>query len=108
MDVCVGAAGEAFKEVGDELGLQVADETGTDFRIYGVGGAAAEVDGGYGQGFVHGHEEVAGAIDAAFVADGAGDGFAECNADVFYGVVLVNIQVATAGQVKIEAAVARE
>jgi hypothetical protein len=51
LDVHVGAgsAGEAFKEVGDKLGLQVADETGTDLCIDSEGSAAAQVDGSDGQ-----------------------------------------------------------
>ena len=70
VDVGFGAAGEAFEEVGDELGLEVADDGDVDLVVDGVGGAAGEVDGGDGEGLVHGHDEVAGAEDAALVAEG--------------------------------------
>ncbi len=94
--LALGAAGEAFEEIGDEFGLEVADEAGADLGVDGVSGAAAEVDCGDGEGFVHGHEEVSGAEDAALVAEGAVEGFAERDADVFDGVVLVDVEVAGA------------
>ena len=64
----------------------------------GVGGAAGEVDGGDGEGLVHGHDEVAGAEDAALVAEGLhSEGLAESDAGVFDGVVLVDVEVALNG-----------
>ena len=101
-----GAAGETFEEVGDEFGLEVADEGDVDLVVDGVGGAAGEVDGGDGEGLVHGHDEVAGAEDAALVAEGLEDGLAEGDAGVFDGVVLVDVEVALDGEGEIEAAVA--
>ena len=59
-------------------------------------GAAAKIDGGDGECLVHGHEEVAGAQDAALVAEGAVEGLAESDADVFDGVVLIDIEIAFA------------
>ncbi len=71
--------------------------TGTSTLVFdGVGGAAGEVDGGDGEGLVHGHDEVAGAEDAALVAEGLRDGLAEGDAGVFDGVVLVDVEVALA------------
>ena len=35
------ALGEAFKEVCDQLGLEISDETGANLCVNGVGGAAA-------------------------------------------------------------------
>ncbi len=66
------------------------------FGVDDVGGAAAEIDGGEAEGLVHGHEEVAGAQNAALVAEGFVEGFAERDADVFDGVVLVDVEVAFA------------
>ncbi len=43
-----------------------------------------------------GHEEVAGAENASLVAKGAVEGFAERDAYVFDGVVLIDIEIAVA------------
>ena len=98
LDVDVGAraASEALEEVGHEFGLQVADKARAHFCVDGEGGAAAEVDGGDGERFVHGHEEVAGAQNAALIAERAVEGLAERDADVFDGVVLIDIEIAVA------------
>ena len=58
--------------------------------------APAEIDGGDGERFVHRHDEIAGAVDALLVAERAIDSLAERDADVFDGVVLVDVEVALA------------
>ena len=73
-----------------------------------AGGASAEVDGGDAESFVHRHEEVAGAQDAALVAECLVEGLAERDADIFDGVVLIDIEIAVALQFEVEAAVASE
>jgi len=70
--------------------------------------APAEVNGGEAEGFVHGHQKIACAHDAAFVAEGLVKGFSEGDADVFDGVVLVDVEVAFALEVEIEGAMAGE
>ena len=67
--------------------------------------AAAEVDGDDGEGFVHGQDEVAGAVDAFAVAEGFGEELAEDDADVFDGVVLVDVEIAIGFELEVEAAV---
>ena len=56
--------------------------------------APAKIDGGGGKGLVHGHQEISGAQNAAFVAERGVDRFAQSDADVLDGVVLVHVEVA--------------
>ena len=72
------------------------------------GRAPAQVDGGDGERLVHRHDEVARAQNAALVAQREVEGLAQRDAHVFHGVVLIDIEVALAGEREVEAAVARE
>ena len=96
------------KKSSHEFGLQVADEPGLHFVLVDQGGAAAEVDGDDGEGFVHGQDEVAGAVDAFAVAEGLGEELAQDDADVFDGVVLIDVEVAGGLECQVEAAVLGE
>src|SRR3974390_1586019 len=89
VDVCFCSLREALKEVFDEFGLKIADAGCRGFRFDHAEGGSSKVDGGCGKRFVHRHQEIAGAIDAAFVAESGEHGFTEGDADVFYGMVLV-------------------
>ena len=108
VDVGASAAREALKEIRDQLGLQIADQPRAHLGFDGEGRAAAQIDGGDGEGFVHGHEEVAGAQNAALVAERAVECLAERDAHIFDGVVLVHVEIAVALEFEIECAVARE
>ena len=68
----------------------------------------AEIDCGDRQRFVHRHHEVAGAVDAAAVAERLRHGLAERDADVLDRVMLIDVEVARCAQLEIEAAVTRE
>ena len=109
-DVHIGAsaAGKAFEEIGDELGLQIADQVLPHSCLHHECRPATKIDGCDGEGLIHGHEEVAGAQDAALVPEGAVEGLAERDANVFDGVVLIDIQIAFAGEVEVERAMASE
>ena len=71
-------------------------------------GTAAEIDRDHGQGFVHGQDEIAGAVDAFAVAQRLGEQLAEHDADVFDGVVLIDVEIAFGVEFEIEAAVLGE
>ena len=68
----------------------------------------AEIDGGDGQRFVHRHDEIAGTIDAAPIAERRPDGFAERDADVFHRVMLIDVEIAGGRDLEIEAAMPRD
>ena len=55
---------EAFEEIVDELGLQVADTFDLHFEIDRGVRPAAQIDGRDRQCLVHGHDEITGAVDA--------------------------------------------
>src|ERR1035441_2842862 len=108
MQVGAGVMYEAAEEILSELGLQVADEVHLDQIFVDQEGASAEIDGDHGEGLVHRHDEVAGAVDAFAIAEGFGEQLAEHDADVFHGVVLVDVEIAFGLQGEVEAAVLGE
>jgi hypothetical protein len=107
-EVDVGAGGlcEALEKIFRELNLKIANSFRGDFCVYHAMWAPTEIDSSGGESFIHGHEEVSSAEDAAFRAERFYNGFAESDADVFDGVVLIYVEVAFGGEVDIERAVA--
>ena len=67
--------------------------------------AAREVQRHPGEGFVHGHRRVAVAFDAALVAQRLRQGFAQGDAHVFDGVVVVDVGVAVTSDLERKPAV---
>src|SRR5208282_3238603 len=108
--VHVGASGlrKALKKVFHQFRLKIADAFCGEFCLDNAETAATEIDGGGRKGFVHGHQEIAGAENAFLVAKRGVDSFAEGNAHVFDGVMLIHVQVALGGEAEIEAAVTRD
>ena len=94
MHVGARALGEAVEEVVDQLGLEIADAADLELQVDDGMDAAAEIDRRDAERLVHRHDEVAGAVDAAAVAERLRDRFAERDADVFDGVMLIDVEVA--------------
>ncbi len=69
---------------------------------------AAEVNGGSRQSFVHRHQEISRAQNAALGAERFPDRLAKNDARVFDRVVLVHVEVAARGEFQIHRAVARD
>src|SRR5579884_4457561 len=103
-----GAAREPLKEVVYELGLQVADQPRLYFRINDGCDPSTQVYGGKAEGFVHRHQEISGAHNALLIAERAVKGFAQRDAYVFNGVVLVYVEITLAEQLQIKCSVPRE
>ena len=62
---------------------------------------SAEIDRGCRQRFVHRHQKISGAQNAALFDPRAFcNGFAERDADVFDGVVLIDVEIAFRGNVR--------
>src|ERR1019366_6013600 len=99
---------EAAEEILGEFGLEVAHQAHLDQVLVDQGGTSAEIDGDHGEGLVHGHDEIAGAVDALAIAQRFGEQLAEHDADVFHGVVLVHVEIALGLQGEVEAAVLGE
>ena len=86
--------GEAAKEILDQLGLQVAHETRRKSPLAYAVRSPAEIDGRRRERFVHGHQEISGAQDAALGTQRLPHRFAERDAQVFDGVMLIDVEVA--------------
>src|SRR5580698_3084273 len=108
VNVCTCAARKALKEIGHEFSLQITDEACADLGVDGEGSTATKIDGGNGQRFIHGHDEISGTQNAALVAERAVKRLAKRNTHVFDRVVLIHIEIAIAFEVEIEGAVARK
>jgi len=108
MDIATGASREAFEEVVNEIGLQIADQSHLHFCIDNCGRPAAEIDGDRAEGFVHRHQKISGSQDAFLRSERFIDHLAKRNADVLHRVVLIDIQIAFGRELKIEAAVMSE
>jgi hypothetical protein len=87
--------------------LKAPDSLRREFCFHHAKGAAAEIDRCGGESFVHWHQKIAGAKNAALVSESGIDGFTEGDPDVFDGVMLVDVEVAGGSQAKFETAVAR-
>src|SRR2546428_10918809 len=108
MQVGARVVDEAGEEILDQLGLEVPDQAHADEIFVDQRGTAAQIDRDDGQRFVHGEDEVAGAIDAAAVAKSLREELAEDDTDIFDGVMLVDVEVAFGFQLEVEAAVPGE
>ena len=98
---------EALEEFKGELGVEFADHAGLEVNRLVQTGPAREIDHHARQRLVQRHIAVAVAGDAALVAHGLGHRHAQRDADVFDGVVAVDVQVALAFDVQVDQAVAR-
>src|ERR1700743_2373243 len=85
---------ESLKEIFSEFGLKIADTLRVDFSGDDAVWTSAEVDRRSGKRFVHRHQEISGAEDAALVANRFGNRFTERDAGVFDGVMLIYVEIA--------------
>src|SRR5260370_7766128 len=107
MDVGFRGLRKALEKISHQFDLEIAGAFCSDLRIQDTIGPSAKINRGSGERFVHGHQEIAGAQDAAFGAERFLYGFAEGDADVFDGMMLVHIEVATGIHAEIKRTVAR-
>jgi len=90
----LGVVDEALEEFHEQIHVKAADAGAGKGHVHLQAGAAGEVDHHARQRLVQRHIGVAVAADAFLVADGLGKRLAEGDADVFDGVVVVDVQVA--------------
>ena len=105
VEVGAGMVDEAAEEILHQFGLQIAHQPHAHQILVHQRGPAAEIERHHGQRFIHGQHEIAGAIDAAPVAQRFGEQLAQHDAHVFDGVVLIDVEVAIGIELEIEAAV---
>ena len=101
-------ARKALKEIRHQFGLQIAHQPRAHLGVHREGRAPAQVHGGNGERLIHRHHKVAGAQNAALVAERLIKRLAQRNAHVFHRVVLIHIEIAVALQLQIEGAVPRK
>src|SRR6185437_16105231 len=108
-DIDGGSEGVAQRpeEMRNQLGRQTADRfTGELAAELGVR-PAGEIDGDLGQRLIH-RQQKAVASDARFVPQGSSHRLAKRQRTILYGMVLVDLQIAAAGELQREAAVLGE
>src|SRR5260370_42321173 len=98
---------KSMKKIFHQLDLEIADALCGDLRVHHAIGPSAKINRGGGERFVHWHQEIAGAQDAAFGAQRFLHGFAEGDADIFDRVMLIHIEIAAGFYAKIKPAVPR-
>ena len=95
LDVEVDASGigERLEEVMEHLSGDIAYLFAMELGIPNEPGTAAEVEGDLAEAIVHGETEAV-AANAALVAEGLEDAFAESDAGILDGVVLIDVEIA--------------
>ena len=93
VEVDAGGIGERLEEVMEHLGRDIAYLFAMELGIPDEPGTTAKVEGDLAEAIVHREAEAVSA-DAALVAECLEDAFAESDASVLDGVVLIDVEVA--------------
>jgi hypothetical protein len=105
--VGAGSLRKSLKEILEKFDGEIADAIRFDLGIDHAARASAEIDRSRGERLVHGYQKVSGAQDAFLGAERFQHRFAQRDADIFDGVVLVHIEVAVGFYGQVKRAVAR-
>jgi hypothetical protein len=108
VEIRAGMIYEAAEEILHQFRLKIAYHPDSNFVAVDQRRASAQVERDHGQRFIHGHDEVTRSVDAFAIAESFGEKLTQYDADIFHGVVLVDIQVAGGLQLQIESAVFRK
>src|SRR5689334_5895932 len=108
MNVRTSATSKAFEEIVNEFGLEIANQACPHLSVDYCSGTAAEIHCRHSQGFVHRHDKVAGAHDAPFICQRLFKSLSQRDTNIFHGVVLIDIEVATGLKFQVKCSVARE
>src|SRR5580704_17095578 len=106
MHVGPGRLRKSLKKILSQLRLKVADPLRIDLSRDDAVWPSAQIDRRSRECFIHRHQEISCAEDAPLVANCFGDGFAERDASVFDGAVLIDVKVAFCFDREIERIVA--
>jgi hypothetical protein len=105
MHIGAGGLREALEEIFGEFGLKITDARAGNLGVDNAERAATQIDGAGGERFIHGHQKISGAQNSALAAEGFLHRLAKGDSDVFDGVVLIDVQIASRVQLEIERAV---
>src|ERR1700743_3521683 len=85
---------KSLKKIFREFGLKVTNALRAYFSCDDAVRPSTEVDRRGRKRFIHRHQKISGTKDAAFVADRFRDSFAERDAGVLDGVMLIHVEIA--------------
>ena len=100
-----GVVHKALEKLKGQLRIKVADHAALEGHVHFQTGAAREVHHHAAESLVQRHKGMAVSAQSLFVAHSDGHGLAQRDADVFHGVVAVNVQVARGLDVQVNQAV---
>ena len=103
-----GIERERPEEFLEQFGVHLADLGALEIDVPGQERAPRDVHRSFGKGFIHRDDRIAKAADPALVGKCPSDRGAEDDADVFGGVVEVDVQVAISSDSQVEQAVTGE
>jgi hypothetical protein len=103
-----GVGDHCLEEVLDQAGFERADEFHGRVHLVDEVGAAGQVDGHLGDGFVDRDQRIAEPLHAGAVAPCLGQRLAQRDAGVLHGVVGVDLQVALGRDGQVQATVAAQ
>ena len=104
MNVGFGAARESLEKIIDQLGLKIAHKPGCCFGVNDGSSTAAKIDCGHAHGFIHRHQEISGAKNAALRTQSLVECLPDCDTYVLYGVVLIDVEITVGFELQIESA----
>jgi hypothetical protein len=108
MDVGRGSVSKRAEEILHQFGLEITDVFGRNFEFANAERATGKIERGGGKAIVHGHQEISSAQNSTPGTKRSSYRFAERDANIFNGVMLVNVKIAARRKLQVESAVARD
>ena len=99
---------EGLEPFAHQFGIEIADFLARELGLEDKERAARHVNGDAGQRFIHRQEAIGITANAFFIAKCLFEGLAQCNADILNRVMLVDFEIALAGDRHIKERMAGE
>jgi len=108
VNVRSGSSSKSIKEVHDKFGLKIAHHRNIHLFVDYVGDATRQINRRNRESLIHRHHEISRSQNSFLVSESLGKGLAKSDADIFNRVVLVDVKIANALELQIEASVTRK
>src|SRR6266568_7667766 len=102
MDVSPSTTSKAFKEILNQLALQITNEPALDLCFHRARHAPAQINRGNTERLIHRHQEIPGSQNPFLVADCLIERLAQSDPHILNRVVLIYVEVAITLQIEIE------
>jgi hypothetical protein len=99
---------EGLKKFADQFGVEVADLGGIKSRPPDETWPPGNIERHPRQRFIHHQMDVGEADDTALIAERRRDGLAQSNANIFYAMVMIHLQIAFCGDFEIDERMPRQ